>query len=50
MSGPLPWIFGAAALCLLVLAYKVGRVVLRILVGLVVLALLGWGFWHFLLK
>ncbi len=41
---------GAGILLLLITAYVIGKVLLRILVGLIVLALLGWGVWHFLSK
>lgn len=37
-------------LLLLLVSYKLGKVLLRILVGLMVLALVGWGLWHFLSK
>jgi hypothetical protein len=43
-------LLAGGGLLLMVIAYKVGQIFLRILVGLAVLALLGWGFWHFLLK
>jgi hypothetical protein len=41
---------GVGVLLLLVTAYFIGKVLLRILVGLIVLALLGWGVWHFISK
>ena len=45
------WKLAAAGLGLVVLlwvAYKLGQVLLRILVGLVALGLISWGIWHLL--
>lgn len=48
---PLFWALAAIAACFVLwIAYRIGKVVLRIAAGLAVLALVGWGFWHFLLK
>lgn len=48
---PLFWALAAILGCFVLwLAYRIGKVVLRIAAGLAVLALVGWGFWHFLLK
>ncbi len=45
------WTWAAAGLGLVVLlwvAYKLGQVLLRILVGLAALGLISWGIWHLL--
>lgn len=39
---------GLGLLVVLWVAYKLGQVLLRILVGLVALGLISWGIWHFL--
>ena len=46
MKDPLLLILGAlAALFVIYVAYQLGKVLLRVLVGLAALALLSWGFW-----
>lgn len=41
----------AAALVLLLwIAYRIGRIVLRVLAGLLFLGLLGYGVWYFFLR
>ncbi len=46
MKDPLLLILGSlAALFVIYVAYQLGKVLLRVLVGLTALALLSWGFW-----
>ena len=54
-SGPplTPWQMGLAAACLLLLlwvAYRIGKVILRLVVGLFFLGLLVFGIWYFFIK
>ncbi len=39
---------GLGVVMILWVAYKLGQVLIRILVGLVALGLISWGIWHFL--
>ncbi len=42
----IPWVAGVGLGCLvLYVAYHIGKVVLRVFIGLTVLALLSWGLW-----
>lgn len=49
MSRTLLLVLAAAGVLLLLwVAYSLGKVLLRILVGLVALGLISWGIWHLL--
>ncbi|HJV21147.1 MAG TPA: hypothetical protein VJ570_00565 [Holophagaceae bacterium] len=49
MSPGWVWIIaGTALIVLLWVAYKIGQILIRILVGLAALGLISWGIWHFL--
>jgi hypothetical protein len=51
MNNPLPLVLGGlAALAVIYVAYHLGKVLLRVLVGLAALALLSWGFWKLFLS
>ena len=44
-----PWIAAGALGCLVIyIAYRIGKVILRVFIGLTVLALLSWGLWSIL--
>lgn len=45
MTDPQLILGGVAALVVIYVAYKIGKVLLRVFVGLAALALLSWGLW-----
>ena len=45
MTTPLLVLCALAALFVIYVAYRIGKVLLRLFVGLAVLALLSWGLW-----
>ena len=47
MNTPLLILCGVAALLVIYVAYRIGKVLLRLFVGLAALALLSWGLWKF---
>jgi hypothetical protein len=50
MSTPMMIIGGIVLLALLWLAYKIGKILIRIVLGLAALGLLIWLLWHFFAK
>jgi hypothetical protein len=47
MTTPLLIFLALAALLVIYVAYRIGKVLLRVLIGLAALALLSWGLWRF---
>jgi len=45
MKDPMLILGAVAALVVIYVAYRIGKVLLRVFVGLVALALLSWGLW-----
>lgn len=50
MSAPTLAIFLVGAAVVLWVAYKIGQVLLRLALGLLVLGLIAYGIWHFLIR
>lgn len=47
MNTPILILGGLVALFVIYVAYRIGKVLLRVFVGLAALALLSWGLWKF---
>jgi hypothetical protein len=47
MTTPILILGAVAALFVIYVAYRIGKVLLRVFVGLTALALLSWGLWKF---
>ena len=47
MNTPVLLLCGVAALLVIYVAYRIGKFLLRLFVGLAALALLSWGLWKF---
>ncbi len=45
MNTPMLFLCGAAALLVIYVAYRIGKVLLRLFIGLAALALVSWGLW-----
>jgi hypothetical protein len=46
MTTPMLILCGLGALLVIYVAYRIGKVLLRVFVGLAALALLSWGLWN----